>query len=122
VGDVRRELRDWLTTVCADPTAEHDVLVSVAEALTNAVEHGSDPSPGSTVSLELVAGPDGIFATVGDAGHWSQDSAASHRQMVRGRGLKLIHALSTHVETQRTTHGTRVSLHYGCKCERPSGA
>jgi anti-sigma regulatory factor (Ser/Thr protein kinase) len=122
VGSVRRELRDWLATVCADPATEHDVLVSLGEALTNAVEHGSDPYPGSTVSLEVVSGADGILATVGDGGHWSQDSSASHRQMVRGRGLKLIHALSTHVETQRTTHGTRVTLHYGCKCESGGGA
>jgi anti-sigma regulatory factor (Ser/Thr protein kinase) len=122
VGAVRRELRDWLETVCPDPSSQHDVLVSVGETLTNAVEHGSDPYPGTTVSLEVLTGPDGTFATVADSGHWSQDSAASHRAMVRGRGLKLIHALSTHVETQRTTHGTRVTLHYDCKCERPSGS
>jgi anti-sigma regulatory factor (Ser/Thr protein kinase) len=122
VGEARRALRDWLATACADPILVHDVLVGVGETLTNAVEHGSDTYPGSTVSLEVVAGPDGIIAAVGDSGRWSQDSAASHRQMVRGRGLKLIHALSTHVETQRTTHGTRVILHYGCKCERGGGA
>ena len=32
------------------------------------LEHGSDSFPGSTVSLELVSGPDGIVATVGDGG------------------------------------------------------
>jgi len=122
MGAVRRELRDWLAEVCPDPVVQQDVLVSVGEALTNAVEHGSEQYPDTTVSLEVFVGQDGIFATVGDSGHWSQDSSASQRHAVRGRGLKLIHALSTHVETLRSSHGTRVTMHYGCKCDRPAGS
>jgi anti-sigma regulatory factor (Ser/Thr protein kinase) len=117
MGVVRRELRDWLAEVCPDTATRHDVLVSAGEALANAVEHGSEQYPGATVSLEVFTGPDGISVTVGDSGRWSQDSSASQRRAVRGRGIKLIHALSTHVHTTRTTHGTRVTMHHGCNCE-----
>jgi anti-sigma regulatory factor (Ser/Thr protein kinase)/GAF domain-containing protein len=113
---VRRQLRDWLTEVCPDVSRQHDVLVSAGEALANAVEHGSERYPGTTVSLEVFAVPDGIFATVGDSGRWAQDSSASQRHAVRGRGIKLIHALSSYVQTTRSAHGTRVTMHHGCAC------
>jgi anti-sigma regulatory factor (Ser/Thr protein kinase) len=113
---VRGQLRDWLAEVCPDASTQQDVLVSVGEAVANAVEHGSERYPGTTVSLEVFTGPDGIVATVGDSGRWSSDSAASQRHAVRGRGLKLMHALSSHVETVRSAHGTRVTMHHACTC------
>jgi len=118
MGPVRRELRAWLAEVCPDTSTQQDVLVSTGEAVANALEHGSERYPGTTVSLEVFTGPDGLFATVGDSGRWSQDSAASQRHAVRGRGIKLIHALSSHVETTRSAHGTRVTTHHGCACHR----
>jgi anti-sigma regulatory factor (Ser/Thr protein kinase) len=121
MGAVRRQLRDWLAEVCPDPSIQHDVLVSAGEALANAVEHGSERYPGTTVSLEVFTGPDGVFVTVGDSGCWSQDSSASQRHALRGRGIKLIHALSSHVQTTRTAHGTRVTMHHGCTCAPASG-
>jgi anti-sigma regulatory factor (Ser/Thr protein kinase) len=118
---VRRQLRNWLVEVCPDVSVQHDVLVGTGEALANAVEHGSERYPGTTVSLELFTGPDGIFATVGDSGRWSPDSSASQRHGGRGRGITLIHALSSHVETTRSAHGTRVTMHHGCACARAGG-
>jgi hypothetical protein len=53
-----------------------------------------------------------LTTTVSDCGRWTGDSSASRREAVRGRGLKLIHALSRRVETVRGPHGTRVTMHH----------
>lgn len=110
MAGVRAQLRAWLEQTCPDLTMRHDVLLVLGEALGNAIEHGSEPYPGTTVSVEVFAGAEGISVTVSDTGRWSRDSSASRREAVRGRGLTLIHALSTRVQTVRTAHGTRVTM------------
>ncbi|MGQ0845715.1 MAG: ATP-binding SpoIIE family protein phosphatase [Sporichthyaceae bacterium] len=112
MAGLRERLRPWLEQACPDPNARHDALLTVGEALSNAIEHGSQAAPDGTVSVELFANPTGVRATVNDGGRWSGDSSASRRDTARGRGLTLIHALSTHAQTARTAHGTRVTVHH----------
>src|SRR5215467_9875828 len=76
----------------------HDVLLGTGEALSNAMEHGSDLDPRRTVSVEAFAAEDEISVTVTDSGQWLKDSSAS-RDSERGYGLKLIHGLATNSET-----------------------
>lgn len=109
---LRHRLQDWLGTAGPDASIQYDVLIGVGEALSNAIDHGSAPHPDSTVSVEVFLDEQRLSATVSDTGRWAGDSSASQREAVRGRGLKLIHALSAHVETVRTTHGTQVTMHH----------
>ena len=110
--NLRHRLRDWLAAAGPDEGLQYDILIGVGEALSNAIDHGSEPHPDSTVSVEVFLDQDHLSATVSDTGRWAGDSSASQREAVRGRGLKLIHALSSHVETIRTTHGTQVTMHH----------
>jgi anti-sigma regulatory factor (Ser/Thr protein kinase) len=108
----RARMRGWLAHLGTSHTATHDVLLGTGEALSNAIEHGSDLDPHRTVSIEAFASRDEISVTVTDAGRWLKDSAAS-RANQRGHGLKLIHGLAKHSRTERTILGTEVTMTYG---------
>ena len=108
----RDRMRDWLAHLGASRATTHDVLLGTGEALSNAMEHGSDLDPRRTVSVEAFAAGDEISVTVTDSGRWLKDSAAS-RASQRGRGLKLIHGLARHSQTSRTILGTQVTMTYG---------
>jgi anti-sigma regulatory factor (Ser/Thr protein kinase) len=82
------------------------------------MEHGSDLDPRRIVSLEAFATEDEISVTVTDPGRWLKDSAAS-RDSERGHGLKLIHGLATHSQTERTILGTQVTMIY--RLDRTAG-
>lgn len=107
----RDRMRGWLAHLGTSRATTHDVLLGTGEALTNAIEHGSDLDPRRTVSVEAFAAGDEISVTVTDSGRWLKDSAAS-RANQRGRGLKLIHGLATHSQTARTILGTQVTMTY----------
>jgi signal transduction histidine kinase/DNA-binding response OmpR family regulator len=108
----RDRMRRWLAYLGTSRETTHDVLLGTGEALSNAIEHGSDLDPHRTVSVEAFASRDEISVTVTDAGRWQKDSAAS-RASQRGHGLKLIHGLATHSRTARTILGTEVTMTYG---------
>ena len=112
IGDLRHRLGTWLAPRCPEPYLG-EILISVGEALSNAVDHGSDPDLAHTVSVESFLRGDELTTTVSDCGRWTGDSSASRREAVRGRGLKMIHALSRRVETVRSPHGTRMTMHHG---------
>jgi anti-sigma regulatory factor (Ser/Thr protein kinase) len=105
-------MRGWLAHLGASRATTHDVLLAAGEALSNAIEHGSDLDPRRTVSIEAFAYGDEISMTVTDAGRWLKDSAAS-RANQRGLGLKLIHGLAKHSRTARTILGTEVTMTFG---------
>jgi anti-sigma regulatory factor (Ser/Thr protein kinase)/GAF domain-containing protein len=110
--ELRHALGVWLEPHCADAQVRGGILISVGEALSNAVDHGTDPDRPATISIEAFLHPDGLATTVSDCGRWTGDSSASFRESVRGRGLKLIHAFSSRVETVRDGHGTRMTMHH----------
>ena len=101
----------WLAHLSTSRATTHDVLLGTGEALTNAMEHGSDLDPRRTVSVEAFAAANEITVTVTDSGRWLKDSAAS-RANQRGRGLQLIHGLAKHSQTARTILGTQVTMTY----------
>ena len=111
LGPARDRMRAWLAHLGTSRATTHDVLLGAGEALSNAMEHGSDLDPRRTVSVEAFAATDEISVTVTDSGRWLKDSAAS-RADKRGRGLKLIHGLAKHSQTARTILGTQVTMTY----------
>jgi signal transduction histidine kinase/CheY-like chemotaxis protein len=108
----RDRLRHWLNRIAVAPTRELDILVATGEAVTNAIEHGSNGEPGRTVSVEAFLREQTVAITVSDTGQWVGDSSASLRSRRRGRGLTLIGGLADHVDTLRTPAGTRVTLRF----------
>ncbi len=111
IVNLRHQLGAWLAPHCQEPFLG-EVLICVGEALSNAVDHGSDPDRAHTVSVESFLRAGELTTTVSDCGRWTGDSSASRREAVRGRGLKLIHGLSRRVETVRGPHGTRMTMHH----------
>lgn len=110
LAGTRDKMRRWLAPLGIAPDREYEVLVAVGEALTNAIEHGSDSNPRKRVEIEaFLAGPS-LRVTVTDSGQWKSDSAASHRDTNRGMGLTLMNAFADRVSTDRTPTGTRINL------------
>jgi len=114
----RYRMRGWLADLGTSRATTHDVLLGTGEALSNAMEHGSDLDPRRVVSVEAFAADDEISVTVTDPGRWLKDSAAS-RDSQRGHGLKLIHGLATYSQTERTILGTQVTMTY--RLDRAAG-
>ncbi len=110
LAELRSRLRDWLAMIDVDPPRQHDILLAIGEAVTNAIEHASDCDPDRTVAVEAFVRGHGVTATVSDSGRWSGDSSASQRSFRRGRGLTLINGLADSVDTVRTRHGTQMTM------------
>ncbi len=110
LAELRSRLRGWLAMIDVDPPRQHDILLAIGEAVTNAIEHASDCDPHRTVAIEAFLRGQSVVATVSDSGRWSGDSSASQRSFRRGRGLTLINGLADSVETVRTRHGTQMNL------------
>ena len=108
----RSQLQNWLNTIAVVPRRERDILLATAEAVTNAIEHGSHGEPGRTVSVEAFPRQETVAVTVSDTGRWVGDSSASLRSQRRGRGPTLISGLADRVEIVRTPVGTRVTLRF----------
>ena len=108
----RDRLRHWLKSMDVARGRELDILLATGEAVTNAIEHGSQSEPRKTVSVEAFVRQQTIAVTVSDTGRWVGDSSASLRSRRRGRGLTLMGGLADQVETLRTPAGTRVTLRF----------
>ncbi|GGX60310.1 hypothetical protein GCM10010358_13580 [Streptomyces minutiscleroticus] len=108
---LRARVRAWLGALHLGDTLTHDILLTLCEAIGNAVEHGVRADPRQRVSVEIFADEDTISATVTDPGRWDTDTAAS-RRAARGTGLTVIHGLSERVEIARSIRGTRVTMHH----------
>jgi anti-sigma regulatory factor (Ser/Thr protein kinase) len=112
IGPARHRLRDWLGGAGVGGRLEHDIVLSVGEALANAIEHGNGLDPDLSVSLEIFAHASVIDATIGDAGQWTDDSTSEPGDSERGRGLTLIRGLADQVDVVRRPYGTNVHLQF----------
>ena len=112
VSEARHRLQAWLGRLELDEPALFDILLGVGEAVTNAIEHGSNNDPRQGVLVEAFAGDAAITVTISDRGRWHKDSAASHRSGPRGRGLTVMHSLAARSRIARTSRGTHVTLIY----------
>jgi anti-sigma regulatory factor (Ser/Thr protein kinase) len=94
---LRRELSALLTTSELSEDESYDLLLSVSEAASNAVEHAQDPcEPFFDVVAELDEAT--VTVTVTDHGRWLPPTASAFR----GRGLAMMRILA---DTTVTTGG-----------------
>jgi anti-sigma regulatory factor (Ser/Thr protein kinase) len=86
---LRRELRAFLSTSELSEDESYDLLLSVCEAASNAVEHAQGPPE---PFFDVVAEVDGatVTVTVTDHGRWLPPAASAFR----GRGLAMMHVLT----------------------------
>lgn len=106
----RRLFQRWITALVDEDTAA-DLTLAVNEALANAAEHArSADGAASTVRLTATMVDDQIRITITDDGIWLPP--ADNRTEQHGRGLRLIHALTTEAAVELTPHGTTVHLRH----------
>ena len=93
VGAVRRDVGTWLAAQGIDPATTTDIVLAVAELVTNAVEAAR-----TAVELRAWAVPEGIVVEVTDDGPGFEGAPRRPLRQLdplaeRGRGLFLVHAL-----------------------------
>jgi len=79
--------------------------LSVGELVANAAEHAYGAGEGE-VTLKLAERDGTILGTVADDGAWRDGPPI----VDRGRGLAILRAVTTDVDIERTSHGTRVAF------------
>ena len=104
---LRRTFARWVHSLIADDTAE-DLTLAVYEALTNAAEHAftAHRTPGF-IWLRAIVADGQITVTVTDNGSWRHPTNSGG---YRGRGLPLIHQLTTEAQVAPSPYGTTVRL------------
>jgi serine/threonine-protein kinase RsbW len=107
LGPMRRLITGWATEQGLDADTVQAVVLSGYEVLANSVEHGYRENGGGHVELYACRTEDRVTVTVVDHGQWRTPPADPG---YRGRGLALVHGLSTHAEVTRSDHGTTVTM------------
>lgn len=111
IPPARARLRAWLSTVGVTGELHDDVVLSVGELLSNAVEHGAGGDSNLTVRMEVGILDDEIAAVVSDPGRWKpgmSDAVPSDR----GRGFTIVEALASTMEVSREPSGTAATLSF----------
>ncbi|ANZ28570.1 anti-sigma regulatory factor (plasmid) [Rhodococcus sp. WB1] len=108
---LRYGLSSWLSRVGLAEDSRADVLVAVYEALANAVEHAYRDRAPEVVAVDATyhARQHVLEITVADRGRW-RTPTPQPTLPTRGRGLRLIDALTTHTELTTTDTGTTVTM------------
>jgi serine/threonine-protein kinase RsbW len=104
---LRRTFSRWIHRFSAHDAAE-DLTLAVYEALTNAAEHAftAHRTTGS-IWLHAIVADGQITVTVTDNGSWRYPTNSGG---YRGRGLPLIHQLTTEAHVAPSPYGTTVRL------------
>ena len=104
---LRRTFSRWVHSLIADDAAE-DLTLAVYEALTNAAEHAfTGPRTTGSIWLHASVADGQITVTVTDNGSWRHPTNSGG---YRGRGLPLIHQLTTEAQVTPSPYGTTVRL------------
>ncbi len=112
---LRNDLSQWLQRCFAfDAESTNDVLLAVNEALANAAEFAYlGISHGGVMHLRAdYLPPTTLTVTVSDEGRWHTRDPAVARDIARGRGLRLMRALTDHTAVDSTPAGTEVRLRW----------
>jgi anti-sigma regulatory factor (Ser/Thr protein kinase) len=104
---LRGAFRRWVDCLIDDDVAD-DLTLAVYEALANAAEHAfiAHPAPG-LIWLHALITDGQIIITVTDNGSWRCPTDSNGH---RGRGLPLIHQLTTEARLTQSSDGTTVCL------------
>ncbi|MGH3971756.1 MAG: ATP-binding protein [Pseudonocardiaceae bacterium] len=106
---LRRTFRRWTETFLRDDDAE-DLTLAVYEALINAADHAfTGQAAAGSLRLHATVADGQVAVTITDNGTWrTSDYPAGQR----GRGLPLIHQLTTEAHVTLDTRGTTVHLRH----------
>jgi anti-sigma regulatory factor (Ser/Thr protein kinase) len=109
----RRDIRSWLSSHGWPSDDSDDLVLALSEAITNAAEHAY-PITGLSGRIELTVtlvteagGRLRARATVTDHGRWRIPSSSPG---YRGRGLRMMRALTETVELTAGSRGTQVTM------------
>jgi anti-sigma regulatory factor (Ser/Thr protein kinase) len=111
---LRRTFRRWVDSLLADDAVE-DLTLAVYEALANAAEHAftEHRAPGS-IWLRATVADGQITVTITDNGSWRHPTDSGG---YRGRGLPLIHQLTSEAHVVPSPYGTTVCLRHQLRTE-----
>ncbi|HZS21909.1 MAG TPA: ATP-binding protein [Pseudonocardiaceae bacterium] len=108
---LRIALQNWLQAVGVERSLRDDLTLAAYEALANVVEHAYPPDhPRPVMRLVARLHQDSLLITVADQGRWRPPSTEAS---YRGRGLTVMHALTTDTQLEHTACGTKVHLRAG---------
>lgn len=102
---LRRVLHRWLAEVGADRDEVNELVMAANEAWQNALEHGTGLAR-TTIDVELEARGGEVVMAVRDAGRRDREPSDPDR----GRGIKLMRALTDDVLLDLGPHGSAVRL------------
>lgn len=113
VSMVRRAVQSIARSLGFSEEVAGNIELSVAEALTNAVEHGSPRSKGSAVAIVCRIDEDKLTIDVRDQGPgFEMPGLREPWESLdeRGRGLRLIYHLMDTVRVRHTPRGSRIRM------------
>jgi PAS domain S-box-containing protein len=110
LASIRHWLRAWLGTAALDEELAQDILVAAGEACANAVEHAYVGGSGAKAQLSVRLSGDLLVVAVTDQGKWKQPPPDN--QVLRGRGMPMMEALSDGVTVRHDAAGTTVTLEW----------
>lgn len=97
------------------------VLLAAGEAVTNAIEHGSEAE--GVVAVEMVVEPPATVIVVTDGGrpgaepHIDLAAPPPPPYSTRGRGIAIMRALADEIRVERAGSGTRLTLAFSCPAD-----
>jgi serine/threonine-protein kinase RsbW len=110
LSPLRAEVRRWLVPLGLGEDAEDDIVLAVAEAASNCVEHAYLPATADdTVELTFWTEPRAVCIEIVDHGTWQAPSAYP---TARGRGIEMMQRLIAIVQIRHDTRGTSVFLRH----------
>lgn len=106
---LRQAFHRWVKTLVGQDDAD-DLTVAVYEALANAAEHAfTTSSTAGMIWIYATVRDDQITVTISDNGTWQFSNRSTD---YRGRGLSLIHQLTTAAHIELGEHGTTVCIRH----------
>jgi anti-sigma regulatory factor (Ser/Thr protein kinase) len=105
---VRRRLSAWLRSFGLPETTAHDIVLAVDEACTNSIEHAYSGDAG-IIRIDAEPADNQIKVKVADSGVWREPA----EKRTRGRGLRIMEALSERLDLFTSDAGTTVQMSFG---------
>ena len=107
---MRAEVHGWLAPLGLPEDVEHDLVLAVSEAASNAVEHAYPPDgPTGRVELAFWLAGGRLHIAVTDYGTWRPPPPGPRG---RGFGLPMMRGLVETVTVEHDARGTRVVLEH----------
>jgi signal transduction histidine kinase/FixJ family two-component response regulator len=114
----RQRLRAWLDDTGLPSTERDAIVLAVGEAVSNAIDHGSDGDRTQIITVELALRGSELTASIGDRGHWQP--GLETLLLGRGRGHLIMEAVTDDVDINLDQGGTVVTLRFTLQAKRPA--